>query len=193
MFAITKGSLRSIFRSPSAVIFSIVFPLVFILVFGFIGENGGISLDVALNKNADTINPVYKILKSISTIHFLNDPDSIINENLEKGNITAVINIKKNIQANPAYTIELKSSEAVNQQNIQILESILKDVIGGYNQQHFSQAQTIANIDNNIVKIPGRVYRRIDFILPGQLGFSLLSAGVFGVAFMFFNLRQQLL
>ncbi|HVZ26435.1 MAG TPA: ABC transporter permease, partial [Sediminibacterium sp.] len=32
----------------------------------------------------------------------------------------------------------------------------------------------------------------IDFILPGQLGFSLLSSGVFGVAFLFFNLRQQL-
>ncbi|MFN5985838.1 MAG: ABC transporter permease, partial [Chitinophagaceae bacterium] len=28
--------------------------------------------------------------------------------------------------------------------------------------------------------------------MPGQLGFSLLSAGVFGVAFLFFNLRQQL-
>jgi ABC-2 type transport system permease protein len=37
-----------------------------------------------------------------------------------------------------------------------------------------------------------RKYRTIDFILPGQLGFSLLSAGVFGVAFLFFNLRQTL-
>jgi ABC-2 type transport system permease protein len=42
------------------------------------------------------------------------------------------------------------------------------------------------------VKVPGRVYRTIDFILPGQLGFSLLSAGVFGVAFIFFSLRQTL-
>ena len=40
--------------------------------------------------------------------------------------------------------------------------------------------------------VKGRVYRTIDFILPGQLGFSLLSAGVFGVAFIFFNLRQTL-
>jgi ABC-2 type transport system permease protein len=37
-----------------------------------------------------------------------------------------------------------------------------------------------------------RKYQMIDFILPGQLGFSLLSAGVFGVAFMFFNLRSTL-
>jgi ABC-2 type transport system permease protein len=37
-----------------------------------------------------------------------------------------------------------------------------------------------------------RAYKTIDFILPGQLGFSLLSSGVFGVAFMFFNLRNTL-
>jgi ABC-2 type transport system permease protein len=42
------------------------------------------------------------------------------------------------------------------------------------------------------VEVPGRVYRTIDFVLPGQLGFSLLSAGVFGVAFLFYNLRQTL-
>jgi len=49
-----------------------------------------------------------------------------------------------------------------------------------------------ASVSPQIEKIPGRIYREIDFILPGQLGFSLLSAGVFGVAFLFFNLRQHL-
>ena len=39
--------------------------------------------------------------------------------------------------------------------------------------------------------IAGREYSEIDFILPGMLGFSLLSAAVFGVAFLFFNLRQS--
>jgi ABC-2 type transport system permease protein len=32
----------------------------------------------------------------------------------------------------------------------------------------------------------------IDFILPGQLGFSILSSGVFGTAFVFFSMRQTL-
>lgn len=194
MLAISKGSLRSIFRSPSAVIFSIVFPLIFILVFGFIGENGGITLDVALSKNADTINnPVYDAIKNIGSIHFVHENDNILKENLEKGNITAIINIIKNPSANPDYTIELKSSEAVNPQNIEVLESILKNVINNINEHTYPKAQTVAAISNRIEKIPGREYRRIDFILPGQLGFSLLSAGVFGVAFTFFNLRQQLI
>src|SRR5678809_1329054 len=147
MIAITKGSLRSILRSPSAVVFSIVFPLVFILVFGFIGEGGGISLDVALSKNADTINnPVYNAIKNIPSIHIVNENDSLLKEDLEKGNITAIINIVKNASGNPDYVIELKSSEAVNPQNLQVLESILKDVIGKYNEQHFPHSQSIANI-----------------------------------------------
>ncbi len=37
-----------------------------------------------------------------------------------------------------------------------------------------------------------REYKTIDFILPGQLGFSMLAAGVFGTAFVFYNLRQTL-
>ena len=40
--------------------------------------------------------------------------------------------------------------------------------------------------------LSGREYKYIDFILPGQLGFSLLSTGVFGTAFVFLSLRQTL-
>ncbi|MGH2563113.1 MAG: ABC transporter permease, partial [Ginsengibacter sp.] len=61
MLAITKASLRAIFRSPSAVIFGFAFPLIFILVFGFIGDNGGAqTYTVAIDENADTANALYK-------------------------------------------------------------------------------------------------------------------------------------
>src|SRR6266540_7332254 len=102
MLAITKASLKATFRSPSAVVFSIGFPLIFILVFGFIGEGSGFSLDVALDKSGDTSNQVYTTLKQIQGIHFVNKPDSLLKENLEKGNITAIINIKKKPSENHA-------------------------------------------------------------------------------------------
>ncbi|HEY6976598.1 MAG TPA: ABC transporter permease [Chitinophagaceae bacterium] len=192
MLAITKASLKATFRSPSAVIFSIGFPLIFILVFGFIGEGGGFSLDVALDKNSNTSNEVYAVLKQIQGIHFVDKADSLLEEDLQKGNLTAIINIQKNSSVNPPYIIHLKSSEAVKPQDLQLLQSILNSVISNINGSVYPNAATIAKVDANIKKIPGRVYREIDFILPGQLGFSLLSAGVFGVAFLFFNLRQQL-
>lgn len=192
MMAITKASLRAIFRSPSAVIFSIAFPLIFILVFGFIGNGGRVSVNVAFAKNADTSNQIYKVIRNIAGINAVNKSEEEVREDLEKGRITAIIDIQKSGLTNPPYTISLLSSEAVNPQNIQVLQSILNAVIAAINQKNYAGAPTIALISNTVQKIPGRIYRTIDFILPGQLGFSLLSSGVFGVAFLFFNLRQQL-
>ncbi len=192
MLAITKGSLKSIFRSPSAVVFSIAFPLIFILIFGFIGSGGRVSLSVAFSKNTDTLNPIYKILKSVAGFKIINKTTNEIKADLEKGRLTAIIDIQPSYGKTAPYIITLTSSEAVNPQNLQVLQSILSATIGGVNQQQFAATPTIAIINKEVKKVPGRVYRTIDFILPGQLGFSLLSAGVFGVAFLFFNLRQQL-
>lgn len=192
MMAITKASLLATFRSPSAVVFSIAFPLIFILVFGFIGGGSRISINVAFDKNTDTANPIYPVIKNIAGIKIIKKSDVEIQEDLEKGRITAVVKIEKSGLANPPYKITLVSSDATNPQNIQVLQSILNAVISGINQKTYSDAPTIALVSNDVHKIPGRIYRTIDFILPGQLGFSLLSAGVFGVAFLFFNLRQQL-
>ncbi len=187
MLAITRASLRSILRSPSAVVFSIGFPLVFILVFGFIGSSDGFSLNVAMDKKSDTSSVLYPVMKSIPGLRFQEKPDAELDEDLEKGNLTAIINIQKSADAQSDYVVRLKSSEAVNPQNLQVLQSVLNAAISNTDTSRRSVI-----VDKNIEKIPGRVYRRIDFILPGQLGFSLLSAGVFGVSFLFFNLRQQL-
>ncbi|MCW3079070.1 ABC transporter permease [Segetibacter sp.] len=192
MLAITKASLKAILRSPSTVIFSLAFPLIFILVFGFIGGGGKVSFSIAIDKNADTANLVFSALKNISGIKIVNKPDVELKEDLEKGRLTAIVNIEKNKAQNPPYIIHLKSSESVNPQNLQVLKSIISSIISNVDQKIYPNTPTFAAINENIQKIPGRTYRTIDFILPGQLGFSLLSAGVFGVAFLFFNLRQQL-
>lgn len=192
MISITKASLKATFRSPSAVVFSIGFPLIFILVFGFIGEGGGFSVNVALDKSSDTTSPVYAAIKNVPSIRFEDKADSLLVEDLQKGNLTAFIKIEKNTGGNPDYLIKLKSSEAVKTQDLGILQSILNAVISNINDKVYPNAQKVAVVESHVDKIPGRIYRQIDFILPGQLGFSLLGAGVFGVAFLFYNLRQQL-
>jgi len=192
MLAITKASLRSIFRSPSAVVFSIAFPLIFILVFGFLSSGGNINVTVAMDQKSDTLNPVYVAIKNIPGFKFLSDDSIKIKSELAKGRLTALISIQKTNNTNAPYVINLTSSEAANPQNIQLVKSILSAVISKLNQENFAGTPTMAVVNNNVEQVPGRIYRTIDFVLPGQLGFSLLSAGVFGVAFLFFNLRQQL-
>jgi ABC-2 type transport system permease protein len=193
MLAITKGSLKAILRSPSAVVFSIAFPLIFILVFGFIGGgNGKTSVKIAIDQGSDTSSPIYTALSQINSIKIVKGEDAFLLQELEKGRITAKLFISKTGLSSPAYAIKITSSGAVMPQNIQLLQSVLNGVIAGMNQKYFPTNQTIARVDATISQIPGRAYKTIDFILPGQLGFSLLSSGVFGVAFLFFNLRQQL-
>ena len=192
MLAITKASFRSIFRSPSAVAFSIAFPLIFILVFGFIGGGGRVSLRISFSPDSDTTNPIYQALKNVSGISIIRADEQKVREDLEKGRLDGVVKIQKNPASSPAYTINIKTSEAVNPQNTRVLESILTSIISGIDKKIYPVTPTVAAINQHIEQVKGRNYRTIDFILPGQLGFSLLSAGVFGVAFLFFNLRQTL-
>ena len=199
MLAITKASLSAVFRSPSAVVFSLVFPLIFILVFGFMGGGGKINLKIAVDPASDTTNQLYGIIKNVSGINIIRDNPEKLNEDLERGRLTAMITIRKTSRDSgsktvhePLYIVDIKSSEAVNPQNLQVLRGMLDGIIKGINQNQYPDNFSYAQVNSEVKEVPRRVYRTIDFILPGQLGFSLLSSGVFGVAFIFFNLRQSL-
>ena len=147
---------------------------------------------VAFDPQSDTANAVYQQLKNIPGFIIITKDSLETARDLEKGRISAIINILKETESGKPLSIHLKTSEAVNPQNISVIRSILDGVIKGINEKQFATTPSVAVISNEVVKVPGRIYRTIDFILPGQLGFSLLSAGVFGVAFIFFGLRQTL-
>lgn len=192
MLAITKASLKAVFRSPSAVIFSFAFPMIFILIFGFLGGSGGINVRIAFDRQTDTTSMLYQAVKTVPGIRIIQKDEKELTEDLEKGRITAIVRIRKSTDTLSAWHISFKTSGAVNPQNLQVLRAILESIIKRMDEIKYPDRKTVATISNNIEKIPGRTYRTIDFILPGQLGFSLMSAGVFGVAFIFFNLRQTL-
>lgn len=185
--ALAKASFRSIMRSPSAVVFTLAFPLIFILVFGFLG-GGGIKVDLAVAPGSNIENPVFKALEEVSVIHLVKGKDAAeIKNALEKGNYAAVIDVQKNAAGTPAYLVNVQyTSASMDKGNI--LKSVLNNLLYTLNSKDV--APSIAALQESTVK--GRTYRTIDFILPGQLGFSLLSTGVFGTAFVFFSLRQNL-
>jgi ABC-2 type transport system permease protein len=196
MLAITRGSFKSIFRSPSAVVFSFAFPLIFILVFGFIGNGGnGPVYRIAFDNNNDSTNALYDSIvasKNIQVVHYATAEE--LESNLIKGRITGVVRIVKNPApgAMPAYLFRFRSTTASNDKIPQFL-SLVNNIIQKVTNAILGRQPSYAAInigEGDIREV--REYKTIDFILPGQLGFSLLSAGVFGVAFLFFSLRQTL-
>jgi ABC-2 type transport system permease protein len=185
--ALSKASFRSIMRSPSAVVFTLAFPLIFILVFGFLG-GGGTKVSLGVAAGSDLHNPVMGALQQIPVVHLITDesPEEL-NNSLEKGNIDGIISIRQNTGGQPAYIAQVKyTSASLDKGNI--LRSLLNNLMYTLNTRDVKP--TIAQLEETTVH--GRTYRMIDFILPGQLGFSLLSTGVFGTAFVFFSLRQTL-
>lgn len=195
MFAITRASLRSITRSPSALIFSFVFPFIFILVFGFIGGNGGRSnYRIVIDPSSDTLNDLYAAIKNtegVKIISFKTADEQ--KKRLDEGRFAGIVTIKKNTVGDPPYTIGFNSSTSSSDQWPQ-LKSLIERKISEVSDKNYKDRPSYAKLDyvyeRDIAQV--REYKTIDFILPGQLGFSLLSTGVFGVAFMFFNLRNQL-
>lgn len=202
MLAISRASLKSMMRSPSAIIFGMLFPLVFIVAFGFIQTNS-IRLDVALDVRSDTSGVFYKAILSIPSIRLKTGLDSsLLSEQLQKGRIDAVIRIEPPGSSKERITVI--TSKAARERAGFVLSAIDNIV----NKQNLDRLDRLTRSSNPEVlralqelpvsyellrqEVNAREYKTIDFILPGQLGFSIMSAGVFGTAFVFFSLRQTL-
>lgn len=198
------ASFRSITRSPSAVVFSLAFPLIFIVVFANIGSSP-IKVDVGVTKTCDTLNPVFQALKKADIVNLIrNQSTDEMNTNLSKGTIDVILDIGKGWTIYPPLSaLPQKSPFNVNVQYTKasqkggIFQSVLTSIITNINKVMFSKmfgqnAGSLSAVQLHETTIKGREYKYIDFLLPGMLGFSLLSSGVFGTAFVFLSLRLTL-
>ena len=192
---LSKYSLLATLRSPTSVVFSLLFPIIFIVVFGsMIGDQTPV-MKLAVGPGCDTTNLLYKAIGKIPAITLkkgMSAPEQ--SEALRKGQLTAVLTIVPDAGAGlgmailPHYSVRLE--EMGSSPGTGLLETLLREAVSGIDRQIFSKNPSIARL--TIDRQPGRVYKQIDFILPGQLGFSLLMAGVFGSSFLLFSLRQSL-
>ncbi|HVZ56765.1 MAG TPA: ABC transporter permease [Chitinophagaceae bacterium] len=190
LWAITRASLKAIFKSPQSVFFSLFFPIVLIVVFGALSRGGGVSLDVAFDRQSDTLNPVYYAIKNAPVFTIQQGDPADLEDRMKKGRITALIDVRKLPADSGAarYDIHYRYSSA-DQRELPALELFLNSVVNRVTQQQRGGA-SIVTVSSEEVK--GRVYKMIDFYLPGMIGFSLIGASVFGVAFVFFTLRETL-
>ena len=196
LLAIAKGSFRAMLRSPSAIVFNLVFPLVFIVVFGFI-NGGGIRVDVAVPAGIDFNNPLLKALNAnpnVAVKPLANTADSLqAVADLAKGRLDGILTLHTQAATQagqpPLTLIDLRTSAAAPESG-RLLRGFIDNFANEALLRQVGQMPKAFEVRQQVVQ--GRAYRTIDFILPGQLGFSLLTAGVFGTAFIFMNLRNQL-
>lgn len=191
LWAITKASFKAIFSQPSALFFSLLFPIVFILIFGAFSERPPSPFKIAFDSNSDTTNSLYDSVVSNANFNIVEYKDTVIrNADLAKGNLAAIVSIEK-IEGDslPRNVVHLLSSEAGGGTVYSLQKSLDYQAL----KIELSDAHQLKreySFQTDLV--PGKKYRQIDFVLPGQLGFSILFATMFGISFVFFNLREQL-
>lgn len=192
LWAITRASFKAIFAYPGAIFFSLMFPIIFVLIFGAFGNGGGPAYRVALEKPFDTTDTLYKSLKAI--VKIIEYPDTTQRrKDLIRGRLTAILNLEKSfdsVEEKPHYRIGVRTttaSENTIHGFLPILRLLKLEIENKLNDSYVDYV-AIGDLQKEVV----RKYRQIDFVLPGQLGFSILFSTLFGIAFTFFGLREQL-
>jgi len=91
-YAVCLAALRSIFRSPQAVFFSLFFPMVLIAIFGALSGGGGPNFDIAFNKETDTAKIIYQVISGSRIFDIHKDSEEKLEDDLKKGRIVAIKN-----------------------------------------------------------------------------------------------------
>ena len=170
---LSKYSLLATLRSPTSVVFALLFPIIFIVVFGAMIGDQGPALKLAVAPGCDTTNPVFKAIEGIPAITLERGMTAREQfDALQKGRLTAVLTI---VRDGGAYSVRLEAAGS-SPGSMGLLRGWVDAAIVQTDRRLFPRNPSIATL--SVMQSPGRVYRSIDFILPGQLGFSLLMAGV---------------
>jgi ABC-2 type transport system permease protein len=193
LWAITRASFKAIFNQPVAIVFSLLFPIIFILIFGAFGRGGAPTYKITIAAGADTTSHFYEAMKENPQLRIVRYRDTIaMRKDLVRGALSGVVDIKtiKDSAGKEQTVVSIRSTSASNNTNMQLVQALdylrLNYLLG--ENVDLGKSVTIKNIPPEQV----RPYRQIDFVLPGQLGFSILFSTLFGIAFTFYSLREQL-
>lgn len=193
LFALIKAGFRSIFSNPSALAFSVVFPILFVLIFGAFRDNKGSTFQVAIEKGSDTTHPIYNAILSSPFIKVVTFQDTaLLRKELIRGKITGILSFQRKgaDSTAPSLVIQFRSTTASANNYGPFLQQ-LNYLIAQHEVAAFSATnRTVFLAPPQIEQV--RPYKPIDFVLPGQIGFSILFSTLFGIAFTFFGLREQL-
>lgn len=190
--SIVRASFRAIISNPSAIVFSLGFPIIFVLIFSAFGNGKGAEYKITIHPQSDTLNEFYQALQKDPSVRLVSYKDSAaLQQDLLEGKLTGTLLLKKTKDSTSrAISLQLFSTTASSMTIgpfLRILDYIRLKTIA--NEKILEDAAI--RMEPPVIR-EVRPYRPIDFVLPGQLGFSILFSTLFGIAFTFFGLREQL-
>ena len=183
--AMTLYTFKAFVRNRATVIFGFVFPLVFISVFGLLGSSSQ-SLNLGIPQDSNQSNPVVSALKSLSFVKIQNSDEGTLEGKLSQGKIDGIVAVTS---TPPTYLVKLITNSG-NPNGTALATSTIEGMTDKINLTLAGVKQPPITLTKS--ELSGRTYRYIDFFLPGQIGFSILSMAMFSTVFGFIALKRLL-
>lgn len=190
--ALAFYAFRAQTRNPATFFFGFIFPIVFISIFGLIsGTDQKISIGIPDNSSLN--NPVVVGLEKQSSYVTLDKGEgSDLEKKLKQGKIAGILKVTGEVAPDnkTRYRLDLTTSSANAIQKAQV-QGLMRGVVDQTNLQLSGVTNPPLTLTQH--EIEGRQTRYIDFALPGQIGFSLLSTAIFGTVFGLIYLKKALI
>jgi ABC-2 type transport system permease protein len=183
LFVLSKYSFISNMRNRTNLALGIIFPLGFILAFGFLGDIR--SYTVVVTSDSATGNQVYEQIEDSKALQVqrASEGDDLA-ESLKFGQIAAIIDIEE------TETEEIKIDVLTSDADIQDAEAV-EVILKGIFASEATGVNTEDSVSLQFSTTEGREYKQIDFVLPGQLAFIVMTVGVFGLSYSLFSMRKR--
>jgi ABC-2 type transport system permease protein len=186
---LTRYVLKATFRNKAGYFFSFIFPVVFVVAFGLLGTSRPV-LKLGISATLDGQDPVIQALEQMASereapIELVRGSDRELERQLRQGRIAGIIAREGRFKGKVAVITSSGSPHGGA-----AAENILKGILADLNLRAAGIARPSFQVERR--EIAGQRSRFIDFALPGQIGFSMLSLATFGVGFTLSTLRKTL-
>ena len=193
VYTIIKGHVKTWFRSRSTIFWTLAFPLLLIVLFGAIFGGGNTKFDLYVqNQDLNASTPTQASLGYVTALNHTGafslrmvpaettNPVSYVRDDAQlhnRGQRLLVIptGFQTNLTSTGRANIQLYMDQS--DQASASLAGIVYAATSGFAAQFSSST---ANVNVQQVPIVARNIRYIDFFIPGVIGMTLLTSGVFG-------------
>lgn len=176
-------------RNPGTFAFGFLFPVVFISIFGLIG-NSPSPVAIGFPSNTNLNNPIIASIKQQRIVKAEVAPEDQLEKSMKQGNLSGIISVEQtDTPTSGKYKVHLTTSSA-SPQTAAAISSLVTLIVDQTNLREAGVTNPPVTIKQE--QLAGRESRYIDFALPGQIGFALLSTAIFGTVFGLIYLKKAL-
>lgn len=185
---------RNFLRTKPALFFTLMFPIIFLLVFGaiFSGGSAKVPLYVQNLNNGSMISLSFiSALNSTGLVTITNVPQNAniqtyINQNSVDAALVIPFNFAQSVVSKQKVNISFFYNPS--QSSAQEAEQAVNLVVQGFN---FKVANATPIIHAYLSEVSTTAVSYIDYLIPGLIGFSVLTAGMFSMTNVVSSYRKE--